>query len=302
MSQTRVAYLTGRAFRGQPVPAGALPGYEADDFALAEAAAKRAGIQFEPAYWDAPDLARRGFAAAIIRSCWDYTGQAPRFIDTLAAREAEGLRIFNSSAVVRWNARKTYLRTLAAAGTATIPTEWTEKTSVQDVARAFETFDAAELVLKPQVGAGSQATLRLKRNAWSASELALGPQGPAMLQPYLPAIESEGEISLLYFGGALSFVIRKSPVPGGWFANDLKARFEAIAPPEGAEAIAEAALKAAPADLLYARVDLVRGEDGAFRLIELELIEPYLFLALAPAGADDFARALTGALARLASA
>lgn len=292
----RIAYLTGRSFRGAPTPPGALPGYEAPDFELVRTAGERIGVAFEPAYWDAPDLAARGFDAALIRSCWDYTSQADRFIATLEAHAEAGLWLFNPQATVKWNARKRYLEELAAAGAPTIETVWAEKLDGRVVGRAFDDLETAELVAKPQVGAGSQATLRLKRNAWSEADLALGPQGPAMLQPFLPSIEAEGEISLIYFGGALSHTIRKMPAPGGWFANDLKADFTVIEPPPGSVPIAEAALAAAKVAVLYARVDLVRGPAGDWRLIELELIEPYLFLALAPEGADRLARAVLSAL------
>ncbi len=288
----RIAYLTGRAFRGAPTPPGVLPGYEAPDFELMRAAGARVGVAFEPAYWDAPDLAARGYAAALIRSCWDYTGQAERFIAMLEAHAAAGLPIFNPPETVRWNARKTYLNQLAAAGAPVIETIWVERADARSLARAFDDLDAAELVVKPQIGAGSQATLRLKRGQWSEADLALGPQGPAMIQPFLPSIETEGEMSLLFFGGEFSHAVRKTPVPGGWFANDLAAKFEAFDPDAELRTLARCACAAAPAEMLYARVDLVRAPAGDWRVIELELIEPYLFLALAPEGADLLTRAL----------
>lgn len=293
----RVAYLTGRAWRGARLAPGALPSLEAPDFELMREAGQDAGVAFEIAYWDDPALAQNGFDAALVRSCWDYPERLSDFIATLEAHERAGLRILNDSATVRWNARKTYLRDLEARGVPVIPTRWAERLDSAIVAHAFSDFDTAELVVKPQVGAGSRETLRLKRNAWSEADLALGPQGPAMAQPFLPTIETDGETSLFYFGGAFSHAIHKRPAEGHWFANAMDARFARCDPEPGALDVAQAALAAAERDFAYVRVDLVRGAARDWRVIELEAIEPFLFLAFAPDGAPRFAAALAGALA-----
>src|SRR5690606_24333763 len=119
-------------------------------------------------------------------------GRADEFVAAVEAHERAGLRVFNSSAVVRWNARKTYLRELGAAA---IETVWLDRVDGRAVAQAFDALDAAEIVIKPQIGAGSVRTIRLKRNAWSEADLIAGPQSDAMVQPYLQSIETEGERS-----------------------------------------------------------------------------------------------------------
>jgi glutathione synthase/RimK-type ligase-like ATP-grasp enzyme len=116
-----------------------------------------------------------------------------------------------------------------------------------------------------------------------------------MIQPYLRAIETEGERSLFWFGGVYSHAVRKVPADGDWLANVAGARFVAEAPPPAAIEAAEAARARAPRDLLYVRIDLVLGDDGAWRVIEIEAIEPYLFLDFAPEGAEAF----VGAIARV---
>jgi hypothetical protein len=293
----RIAYLTGRSFHGEPTAPGAAPTYDQGDFELVRAAGQRVGLWFEPCFWDDETLAGRGFDAALIRSCWDYTSRPDAFLDRLDAHENAGLPIFNAPSLIRWNARKVYLRALEQAGVPTVETIWVEALEPRRVARAFDDLDAAELVVKPQMGAGAEGALRLKRNSWSEADLILGPQGPAMIQPFLPSIQTEGELSLLFFGGAYAYAIRKRPRAGRWTASDLDARFTAIAPPAGAIAVAQMALAAAPSPPLYARVDLVCAPAGDWRLIELELIEPYFFLVFAPAGADALARALLRAMA-----
>ncbi|MGQ0531604.1 MAG: ATP-grasp domain-containing protein [Caulobacteraceae bacterium] len=290
----RVAYLTGRSYAGERFGPGELPPLERKGYELITTAGAGRDLHFEVASWDEANLPQRGFEAAIVRSCWDYHERAEEFAATLEAHERAGLRVFNSSQVVRWNSRKTYLKEL---GPPAIETVWVERADARAVAQAFDALDAAEIVVKPQVGAGSIRTVRLKRNAWSEADLIDGPLGAAMIQPYLRAIETEGERSLFWFGGVFSHAIRKVPQGGDWLANlPGKTRFVAEAPPAAAIEAAEAARSRAPNDLLYVRIDLVLGDDGAWRVIEIEAIEPYLFLDFAPEGAEVFVDAIARVL------
>ena len=290
----KIAYLNGRSYRGVAMGPGQLPPAELISHELIVAEGKRRGIEFVIEYWDDPELPRRGYDAAIIRTCWDYTGRAEEFMAAIAAHERAGLRVLNSSTVVRWNARKTYLRELGAAA---IETVWLDQVDGRAVAQAFDALDAAEIVIKPQVGAGSVRTIRLKRNAWSEADLIDGPQADAMVQPYLQSIETEGERSLFWFGGVFSHAIRKVPNKGDWLANiPGKTAFLAEAAPAGAMEAAESARAHAPKDLLYVRIDLVLGDDGKWRVIEIEAIEPYLFLDFAPEGAGFFVDAIARVL------
>jgi glutathione synthase/RimK-type ligase-like ATP-grasp enzyme len=248
------------------------------------------------AYWDDDTLAEQGFDALLIRSCWDYVDQPGAFQAALERYEAAGMRVVNSAAIVTWNARKTYLRDLAKAGVPTIETVWLETCDAQAVARGMDALDAAEVVLKPQVGSGSRDTLRLRRNAWSAADLIAGPSGAAMVQPFLPSLETEGEVSLFYCGGVCTHAILKRPPPGDWRANLMDCVISDHAPTAAQRAVAGAALEAAPEGLVYARVDLVLAGSG-WRIIELELIEPRLYFSFVPAAAEPFARALAAALA-----
>lgn len=289
----RVAYLTARSYRGTQLPPGAVPPLEEKSRELILAAGKKRGIEFEVVYWDEMDLPQRSFDLAVIRTCWDYHERPDQFLAALEAHERAGLPVHNPASVVRWNARKTYLKEL---GPSAIETVWVEKSDARAVAQAFDELDAVEIVVKPQVGAGSIRTVRLKRNAWSEADLIDGPVTAAMIQPYLRAIETEGERSLFWFGGAFSHAIRKVPQSGDWLANvPGKTRFVAEAPPPAALETAEAARSRAPMDLLYVRIDLVLGDDAKWRVIEIEAIEPYLFLDFAPEGADAF----VGAIARV---
>src|SRR5262249_29062 len=139
-----------------------------------------------------------------------------------------------------------------------------------EIKSAFDALGANEVVVKPQVGAGSVRTVRLKRDAWSEADLTEAPITAAMIQPYLRSIETEGERSLFWFGGVYSHAVRKIPAAGHWYANTSGARFVAEAPPAAAIEAAEAARARAPKDLLYVRIDLVLGDDDKWRVIEIE--------------------------------
>lgn len=292
----RIAYLNGRTWRKVPLPPGELPEPEAKDFALLARAGEDAGLTFEVAYWDDPALGAQGFDALLIRSCWDYVDRPAEFLETMQALEKGGAKVLNPSAVLRWNARKTYLRDLADAGVPSIETVWLDKVDAHTVARGFDTLDAAEIVLKPQIGSGSRDTIRLKRNAWSEADLISGPPAAAMLQPFLSSLETEGEISLFFCGETYTHAILKRPAPGDWRANLMDTIITPHEPTPAQKATAEAALAAAPKGLAYARVDLVLS-GGSWRIIELELIEPRLYFTYVPAAALPFARALAAVLA-----
>lgn len=289
----RIAYLTGPTYRGVALAAGDVPTLERTGLDLTRTAGEAFGLSFDVVNWDDSALPGKGYDLAIIRSCWDYHRRPDEFVATLEAHERAGLQIYNSSKVVRWNARKTYLREL---GRSAIETLWPEHADAETIARAFDELGSEEIIVKPQFGAGSIETVRLKRGAWREEDLAGAPRGPAMIQAFLPSIETEGERSLFWFGGTYSHAIRKVPKPGDWRANvPNETRFIADPPPRAALEAAESARERAPQDLLYVRIDLVLGADGAWRVIEIEAIEPYLFLDFAP----DRGALFAGAIARV---
>lgn len=269
-------------------------------------ACARAGLDAEVRAWDDPTVAWSRYDLAVLRSPWDYHARLPEFL-AWCARADTATRLLNPLDVVRWNTDKHYLADLAEAGVPVVPTRFVEPDAepLPALDAALAAFvDAAELVVKPTVSAGSADTQRYRRDEALAAAnhvgrlLAAG--RAAMLQPYLDAVDSRGETALLYFDGAFSHAIRKAALlrPGQDGADhaDLP---DAIAPrtPDPDElATGEtvlAALRARTgADPLYARVDLIRDAAGRPTLLELELTEPSLFFAESPGAADRFVAAL----------
>lgn len=267
-----------------------------------------AGAAAEVADWDDPGVDWSRFDAALLRSAWDYTERLSEFL-AWVQRTASQTLLLNTQAVVQWNSDKHYLAELARQDLPVVPSAFCEPGD--DPQAVLETFLARqrlpELVVKPAVGAGSRDTRRHLRTA--VAEI-LGHMRPllqkrrsVLLQPYLASVDRDGETALIYIGGTFSHAIRKGPLlPSGAAATAALFAPEEITPRvPGADerAVAERLLAALPfPDLLYARIDLIRGEAGEPRLLELELTEPSLFFAHAPGSAGRLAQAT---LARLAA-
>ena len=256
-----------------------------------------AAVGVEPTPWtehveDASALA--GYELVLPLIVWGYHREHARWMQACRTWEAAGVRMLNPPSVISWNSDKAYLGRLAEKGVAIPPTDWVEGVTQADVDAAFDRFGTEVVIVKPRVSGGAWKTLRMTRG----EALSEAPEGPAMIQPYLPSIETEGETSLLFFGGRLSHVVNKRPVSGDFriqtqFGGQYRALPEA---PAGALALAERTLAAIDEDLLYARIDMARGPDGEWLLMEAELIEPDFYLGAAPEGGPRFAEAVKARL------
>ncbi|MCK6506125.1 hypothetical protein L6R53_22560 [Myxococcota bacterium] len=274
--------------------------------ALAPACAAR-DLHLRLWVWDDPALAeavdRGEIDAVVLGTPWDYAPRVEAFLATLDALAA-AVPVLNPPPLVRWNARKTYLRDLEARGVASVPTAWVERVDEDSVAAAFAALSAAELVAKPVVGANAVRQVRLRRGA-PLPPADQRPPGAALIQPFLPAVQDEGELSFVFCGGELSHALRKVPRRGDYrvqasYGGAEVAHAASPAEVEGARAVLAAAADAvgSTAPPLYARVDQVRGPGGRLLLMELEVIEPYLYPLQGPDLGPRFAAALEGALRR----
>jgi glutathione synthase/RimK-type ligase-like ATP-grasp enzyme len=258
------------------------------------------GVGAEPAVWDEPGVDWTRFSAVVLRSTWDYHRKALAFRAWIDGLEAAGIALWNPAKVVRANLDKRYLRGLEASGTAVVPTAWVERASPRPLDEVLAERGWSEAVIKPAVSASAFLTRRVARGApgaQAALDAALA-QSDAMVQPYLPEIAEEGEWSFVFLDGAFSHAALKVPARGDFRVQaEHGGRAERREPPP--ELLAQAARAAALIEgrPLYARVDGVR-RGRALLLIELELIEPTLFLDLAPGAAEALAR---GVAARLSN-
>ena len=272
---------------------------EDDRFLLARLRA--AGIAAEPVVWDAPTDWER-HQAVLLRSTWDYFERPATFLAWLDDLERRGIRCFNPAALVRWNLDKRYLRELAARGVATVPTLWIDGDAgrtPEDVASRVRECGWSDVVVKPAVSAGADRTRRLRaQDTGSVARHAreIGPAATLLVQPFLPEVLEQGETSVLFFGGTFSHAVVKRPRAGDFRVQWAHGgTHERVRPTPAVVEQARAALAAAPSPGLYARVDGVLRE-GRFVLMELEQIEPYLFLDEDPSPADRLVTALRAAL------
>lgn len=243
-------------------------------------------LEFRP-WTDPGDLS--GFALVLPLLTWGYQRAAGAWYAALDGWA--GLPFANAIETLRWNTDKGYLLDLDAAGVAIVPTRVSDALSDRDLAAARGDWGGEALVVKPAISGGADGTYRIAPGDAVPDAVA----GQRMLvQPLMPAIASEGEFSLFLFEGRFSHAILKWPAQGDFRVQEQFGGKEvAVDPPAGALALAHAALGAVPARPLYARVDMVRDEAGDFRLMELELIEPSLFLQFAGDGGAMFAEAVS---------
>ena len=251
----------------------------------------RAGVSVEDRAWT--DGGVGGFDLVLPLLAWGYHRAGSRWAEQVTQWERSGARVLNPPSVLRWNADKSYLSRLAEAGAPVTPTLLVDGLSPFQLEQAAERFGTERLIAKPRVSASAWQTIR-----WSPGEpLDGGPTGPAIVQPYLRAIEQEGEVSLIYLGGTFSHAIRKRPRPGDFRVQpEYDGIITADTPAPDERAAAERILAAAEEELLYARIDLVRDGNGAPVLMELELVEPDLYLRYDAEAGDRFARAVAAAL------
>lgn len=229
------------------------------------------GMALQAVAWDA-DADWRAFDAVIVGTTWDYWDRHAEFLAALRGI-AEVRPLFNAPELVAWNTHKRYLAELAARGAPSIPTVWLDAPDAASVEAAFEELGADDLVVKRQVGAGAFGQVRLRRGE------AVPAMPHAMLaQPFLPAIATEGELSFVVIDGALSHALVKRAAAGDYRIQSLYGGVEAVYEPSPQEAELAVGIVALLDEVpLYARVDLVRDADGGLKLMELEMVEPYLY-------------------------
>ncbi|GAA2524233.1 ATP-grasp domain-containing protein [Rarobacter incanus] len=301
MSRKRIALVT----------CAALPELDADDQPLAKALAD-AGYDVSVVSWDADGVDWSGFDLAVIRSTWDYSNRPEEFL----AWASSVKNVVNAAGVVKWNTDKHYLKDLAGLGVKTIDTVWLDPhkhLSSQAIHTRLPAF--GDYVIKPTISAGAQDTIRYRESSAEARGKAilhvrelLRAGRHVMVQRYLSRVDSAGESCLVYIDGVFSHAVRKDAmlqrdvVPAkGLYTPEIMTAAQAT---EEQYRLAEQTMDSAAkllgierSQLLYARVDMLPGDDDVPHLLELELTEPSLFLAQSPGSLDRLVRAIQHRLA-----
>jgi glutathione synthase/RimK-type ligase-like ATP-grasp enzyme len=257
---------------------------------------RQAGAEVDAVPWtEAGELS--GFDLVLPLVAWGYHKDYERWLALIDRCEREGISLINPPDLLRWNGDKAYLAELADRGVSTVPTAVVEQCCDEDLEEARRRFDSEWLVIKPPISASAHGTHRVGPH----DDLSSDSRGkPMIIQPLIQEITTTGEFSLMLFGGIYSHAVLKRPKAGDFRVQEYLGgvTLPCKAPPSGAIELARAALKAAPAHAAYARVDIVADDEGVLRIMELELVEPSLFLDHAPDGGASFARAVLSAAGR----
>ncbi len=266
-----------------------LPEWEQDDRYFHEVLSKE-GVDWQVLPWDI-DVDWSQFDVALIRTTWDYVDRISSFSQRLS-HIATQTQLLNSIEVVQWNLHKTYLQDLALEGVPIAPTHWLNADGSKTLREIMETEGWQKGFLKPVVGASASDTFRFSWNEidqaqqWMDGILSDGKS--MMLQPYLETVEREGEYSAIFFGGRLSHCVQKIPVQGDYRVQDDYGASDGPVSIETLSQLTEVAkqvmvrLQHRFADILVARLDFLRLENGNFVVNEVEMVEPSLFFRHSP--------------------
>jgi glutathione synthase/RimK-type ligase-like ATP-grasp enzyme len=280
----------------------ALPELAPDDQLLIGALAAL-GVRAVPAVWDDASVDWTTFDGVVIRSCWDYHLRTDAFFAWVDRVTAAGVPIWNPPGMLRWNSRKTYLHDLTVSGVHTVPTLWLAGDGARRADMSLDKImtdtGTHVAVVKPVISASAHDTFKVTREDARANASQhdarlkeIVERDGAMVQPFIQEIATNGEWSLLFFGGVFSHAVLKRAAPGDFrVQREFGGTHEQVTPSPRVLAQAERTLRAAPGDSVYARVDgYLRDEDLV--VTELELLEPSMFLEVDPEAPGRFAKAV----------
>lgn len=262
-----------------------------DDLAIAPM--QKLGWDMEYVSWRASDVDWDRFDAVVIRTTWDYQRDCKGFLDVLETIERSRPRLENNLDLVRWGLDKKYLPDLEDRGIPIVPSLFLSEFNGDGIDSAFDVLATEELVIKPVLGANAEFTHRIRRG----SDIEAYPDimeslagRDCIVQPFMADVLGEGEYSLIYLGGDYSHAILKNPAPGDFRTQEEHgAKLTRVDPPQQVCEFGNRAIAALDTKPLYARVDLVAGDNGNPVLMEFELVEPSLYLRMDPEAPERFA-------------
>ncbi len=272
-----------------------LDGFVPDD-ELAVGPLRELGWTVEFVPWRSPVPDWDSFHVVVIRTPWDYPDDRQAFLEVLETVDRSAARLENSIDLVRWNLDKRYLLDLAKSGVPVVSTQVLGEFDDDVADKLFHNFGTVEIVIKPVVGVNAEQTFRLDRQGLFEAQgmlRELSRNRTLMVQPFMTGVIEEGEYSLVYCGGTFSHAVLKQPQPDDFRTQEeYGAAINSVSPEPGLLESGQLVLDSLPQNPLYARVDLVRDVAGTFRVMELELIEPSLYLRMDTGAPARFAEAI----------
>ena len=259
----------------------------------------RQGLSAIRVDWARDDVDWSAFRTAVFRTTWDYFDRFAEFMAWLERVEPL-TRLCNSAEIVRWNLDKHYLRDLAARGVPVVPSRFVERGESLSLAGLLGETGWSEAVIKPCVSGAARHTYRVDRSTALAVQRVIDPllaEESFLLQPFVSDVVTTGEDTLVAIAGRVTHGLRKRAKLGDFrVQDDHGGTVHHLEPSVEQVEFAERALAACDEVPAYGRVDLVRLDDGSLAVMELELVEPELWLRLHPPAADAMAAAIAAVI------
>ena len=260
--------------------------------------------------WDAEEISWRkenvdwnDYTAVIVRSTWDYQNDFKKFLNVLESINDSSAHLENDLELMKWNMNKNYLFDLETKGVKIVDTIWEKSFNSNNVHHYFSEFNSEEIIIKPNISANADNTFRLSKEKLIENMEKLEQifsQREFMVQPFMKNIIDEGEYSLFFFNGEFSHCVLKKPKENDFRVQEEHGgKFRSVAPTQQQISIAESIINKLSTIPLYARADLVRNAQNKFVLMELELIEPSLYLNTDIQSPERFARAFDSRMKNL---
>lgn len=240
------------------------------------------------------------YACLLLKSPWDYFDRYEEFLAWCKQIQDLGIPVYNDLETVIWNSDKKYLKEIEEMGFPIVKTKFLEKgKSAADVYACFALYDVQKLIIKPTVSGGAKHTLKITLSDFELKKMQIEDllsQEDFMVQPFVEEIVAAGEYSYIFFNGKFSHAVLKTAKSGDFRVQHFfGGKITTVQPSRGELTYLETLVEAFAKDTLYARVDGAwRGD--RFLLMELELIEPYLFLFTSELAKDNYINALKSRL------
>jgi hypothetical protein len=267
------------------------------DASLSFDAMARHGWSVDMVAWQDRSVSWIDYDAVYICTPWDYPQHADEFVSVLERIDRSTALLVNDLSLVRWTLAKTYLRDLEERGVDIVPSAWYDDIDVQKIAGFFAAHDTNKVVIKPSIGANAMDTYVLTDPVGEVlvdKLLQIYANRSYFVQPFIENIQHEGEYSLFFFAGDYSHAILKSPEDGDFRVQEEHgADIVSVVPEAALIKVARQVIEKVAPQPVYVRADFVRGSDGRFLVMELELIEPSLYFRTDADAADRFASAFT---------
>lgn len=257
---------------------------------------EKLGWQVDWIPWRSPSVSWERYNLVYTAAPWDYPDHALEFMQVIEQIADSSAALVNPVELVRWNVAKTYLQDLQSRGIAIVPSQWYERFRKNDLASWFEKAASQTIIVKPVISANAANTFLLEEPVDAPTLTRLGAvfaDRAFMVQPFIESIRSEGEFSLFYIHGALSHAIQKIPKQGDFRVQEEHGgKIVSANPGAQLKTAGEAVIRLVEPAPVYARADFVRAADSGILLMELELIEPSMYLRMDDRAAQRFAAAL----------